>query len=1315
MPQNADPQATLKKAKEQEGKYAWLEATKSYEKLLSSKQTTSSLVAETWEKIGFCYSWASRQTEDLEGFKKLRQLSVEAYKSAAGLFEKEDSLKNQGKSAQCKAIAEYVCSWLASNPSEKRKMLDECIEFGKKSLEVYEKAGDELNYGKACNDLLTCLLERLYVASDSQEMSNVASEGINYANRAIAILSKLTDRSELLRAYFTASLQSWYAANISEDEEKRKDLVQRSLTYSDNALKLSREVVNPYFTAMSNWAAAVCTLYFTEKAETSLEYAKEMLEQATIAKDNYLKGVASYVLSFVTDWMALSEADPEKRKESHKKIIKYAEDAIRYLQLVSQDFFIAETCLFYAESYSSLAGDEVNSEEKRVALEKAVEIGREGLEHATHSGSPDATGSTLHALSKALHLYSNFETGTTTKRRLLEEALLYRKEYNKTVGRAFPSNNWISGVGKNYEGLIKTDLAGIETEKDKKRAILESAVLDMEEGVSHCRKLVSSTPVPTLLVAIGTFEDGFGRALNELYLLTEDKEILRRSIKVYEDAAEDFKKADLPSRVAESQWKMARNLDRLGEHLKAAKSFENALAEYKVAAQKTPHFADFYLDHATYMEAWGEVEKAKLAHKQEEYAAAMKHYEKVADILKPSKLWSYLSSNFLAWSLLEQAEDLSRKGSSTEAIEAFNKAAKLFKEAKDVFQKEIDKIQNLDEREKAIELSEASARRRDYCLARVNVEEARICDQRGDYAESAKKYELAAVTFEKILETVETQTEQEEIRPGAFMCRAWQKMKIADVRVSPELYHEASELFLEAKEHTTKERTILLASGNGAFCEALEHGTKFEATRKKADFLRVKQHLESAASYYLKAGFDNASLWTNATEILFDAYTYMINAETEVDPDRKMKTYLLAEKCLERSAEFYENAGYVGKRDEVLKTLRKVKEKREFALSLGELLTVPSEASSTSLIPAPDMTAEEPVGFSKFEGAFVQANLIARKTEAVVCENWDLGVQFVNVGKTPALLLRVEGIVPNGLDLIEEPEIYRLEDSGLNMKGKRLDPLKTEELRLRLRAIDKGMFEIKPRIIYIDETGHQLTCEPEPVTINISKVILPDHIATGCGDLDNLLLGGIPEKYSVLLTSPSWDERDLLIRRFLEAGARKGEVTFYVTVDASSVKALAEECQTNFYLFLCNPRADEIIKSLPNVFKLKGVENLTEISIALTSALRRLDASAGGAKRACIEIISDALLQHHAVSTRRWLTSIIPELRSRGFTTLAVMNPQMHHLEEVQAILDLFEGEISVYEKETRKGLEKFIRIKKMYNQRYLESELPLKKERLKC
>ncbi|UCF58651.1 MAG: hypothetical protein JSV15_06215 [Candidatus Bathyarchaeota archaeon] len=227
--------------------------------------------------------------------------------------------------------------------------------------------------------------------------------------------------------------------------------------------------------------------------------------------------------------------------------------------------------------------------------------------------------------------------------------------------------------------------------------------------------------------------------------------------------------------------------------------------------------------------------------------------------------------------------------------------------------------------------------------------------------------------------------------------------------------------------------------------------------------------------------------------------------------------------------------------------------------------------------------------------------------------------------------------------------------------------------------------------------------------------VLPQHqITSGYEGLDNLLLGGIPEKYAVILTSPSCDEKGLLVENFLKAGVTRGQITFLITIDASGVEVLAEDFSSNFYVFICNPEADAVIKSLPNVFKLRGVENLTEIGIALTSAFRKLDKTPKIARRVCIEIVSDVLLQHRAVSTRKWLTALIPRFKSRGFTTLAVMNPHMHSSQEVQAILDLFQGEIHVYKKKTEKGLRHFLRIEKMYNWRYLDDELPLKKEKIK-
>jgi hypothetical protein len=89
--------------------------------------------------------------------------------------------------------------------------------------------------------------------------------------------------------------------------------------------------------------------------------------------------------------------------------------------------------------------------------------------------------------------------------------------------------------------------------------------------------------------------------------------------------------------------------------------------------------------------------------------------------------------------------------------------------------------------------------------------------------------------------------------------------------------------------------------------------------------------------------------------------------------------------------------------------------------------------------------------------------------------------------------------------------------------------------------------------------------------------------------------------------------------------------------------------------------------------------------------------------------VSDVLLQHHVVNTRRWLSSLLPTLKSRGFTVLTVIDSGIHPSEESQAIKSLFDGEIEIFEK----GLAKSLRIKRFGNQKYLEEELQLSKEEL--
>lgn len=250
----------------------------------------------------------------------------------------------------------------------------------------------------------------------------------------------------------------------------------------------------------------------------------------------------------------------------------------------------------------------------------------------------------------------------------------------------------------------------------------------------------------------------------------------------------------------------------------------------------------------------------------------------------------------------------------------------------------------------------------------------------------------------------------------------------------------------------------------------------------------------------------------------------------------------------------------------------------------------------------------------------------------------------------------------------------------------------------------------------IDEVNR--TTSYQPTNFNrisekdeLSKIktrIINGRISTGNTNLDKLLYGGIPPKFAVALTTPASDEGNALIKSFIETGAKNNEITFYVTIDPSFARDIARKFPSNFYLFIVNPQTDARTKKAPNVVTLKGIENLTEINIALTKAFRRLDSTNKRPRRICLNVISDVLLRHGPVITREWLSELIATLNTENFTVLAVINPQMHSSEDAQAILGLFEGEINIHERETIKELRRYLKIKRMSNQKYLKNEIVL-------
>jgi len=357
---------------------------------------------------------------------------------------------------------------------------------------------------------------------------------------------------------------------------------------------------------------------------------------------------------------------------------------------------------------------------------------------------------------------------------------------------------------------------------------------------------------------------------------------------------------------------------------------------------------------------------------------------------------------------------------------------------------------------------------------------------------------------------------------------------------------------------------------------------------------------------------------------------------------------------------------------------------------------------------------EEPAG--RFAHAKLQANLMAKR-QVEVDKEFEMRLDLVNVGRKSALLVEVKNVLFEDFEVTSSPSWCILQNGNIKIDNKKIGPFQVETAKFTVKSLNAGTFTLNPQVIYVDDLGETKTFKMNTVTITANltppKEKVKGKISTGTADLDRLLIGGIPENYAIVLAAPSSDERTILIKHFLEEGVEAGETTFYVTVEAGTAKTLAEKYPANFCLLLCNPRADAMIENLPNVYKLKGIENLTEIDIALTKAFRTLNTTAPGPRRVCIDIVSDVLLQHHAVTTRRWLSALLQDLKSRGFSTLAVIDPQMHPSEELQAILGVFDGEMRIIEKETPEGTRQALKIRRLYNQEYLETESVLAKEKL--
>jgi TolB-like protein/Tfp pilus assembly protein PilF len=182
----------------------------------------------------------------------------------------------------------------------------------------------------------------------------------------------------------------------------------------------------------------------------------------------------------------------------------------------------------------------------------------------------------------------------------------------------------------------------------------------------------------------------------------------------------------------------------------------------------------------------------------------------------------------------------------------------------------------------------------------------------------------------------------------------------------------------------------------------------------------------------------------------------------------------------------------------------------------------------------------------------------------------------------------------------------------------------------------------------------------------------------------------------VVLNAPAGDEAPILLRNFLKSE----QPSLLVCRNLSSAQVIVPNAAEGMACLICS---DKPVSPAGGILPGKGIENLTDLNLQINESLAAIQP-----KRLALDILSDVLLRHKALQTRKWLNELLERLRARGITTLAVLNPYMHSLEETQAVADLFDGDMEVLEKNVEGKPRNFLQIKWMHGIEVGEKELPL-------
>ncbi|MFX1411397.1 MAG: hypothetical protein ACFFA6_13685 [Promethearchaeota archaeon] len=948
----------LERAKLEEKDNNWIKAVKIYQQIserFTEKKELAKL-AKIFKKLGYAYYRSGGITRTQEDYIQLNRFAINAYNEAIKTYK---NIKNKSHQLECLAEVNFIKGFLSDSIEQAKQIFNESYELFIEAGELYSEENKQKSRARVLSRAALVIFFLIIYYSESEVIEQFYQKGRELAIKAWELSKDVKSIQSLAEALLAERMLFFMIFSIIPFrwDKAWKNYMNTGLIRCDESLKLAEDCDDPYilgniYSIVGSWFCAYGFQFIEEESkqrdytEKGLELMEKGLAFSRKSKNNSLIIISLWWLN----WLAISI---RKFEFVQKRISQDLQEIEELGKIYSNSYVIwhyysnlLPSFYYSTASYRSF----FTVEQRKSYAKRSIEYAKKALiklAFRPYFGWPYLMSTWSY--SQLVNLVRSKEKRKEYIQNMLQFALKAKEIGEKYKG------GFVRGIG--YSSLFRAykTLSDNATNKQEKVEMLRAAIDASEKNMEHA--VLSRTGIIAAQMRLGRLYEDLGITTGEIDNLMKVKEIclnviskcIKRGYHSYAAAAHEY---------------IAHVEDRIGNYLSSSEHYKKAEDAYK----ESLHYIEYKLlkniieEKINYTQAWNLIEKAKEYHKREDHSNAKKNYEIASKILKELTNFYYESSYYETWALQEKAENFSKNENQMEAIENYEYTKEGFKIAIKDLEESHKNSKNKEERVRIEKLKKLAQIRMVYCAARIDLEKARILGKQGKHIASAEKFANAALQINEVCTHFNIEQERKELEANFYLCKAWECMEYGEEYEDPHKFAEAANLFTKASNLFTEAKLKFLASGNSAFCQALEYGSNFDKTGdmeiKSQLYTKIKSMLRNAASSYQKGGFEGGADWALATSTLFDALWHLIKVDKELDFNKKKELLEIGSLYLRSAAELFSKAKYNEKEREVLEQLELVKKEESILTTALKTIKKPSISGSTIGISAPSCPLE---------------------------------------------------------------------------------------------------------------------------------------------------------------------------------------------------------------------------------------------------------------------------------------------------------------------------------------------------------------------